>query len=171
MIYVCSLEDVSDQAAALGPAHLVSLVEPEYQPPTPPGVTPDRHLRVMIHDISEPLPGHILPEAHHVSALLEFLDGWHEASPLLLHCFAGISRSMAAALIALCRPAAGREHEAARRLRAAAPHARPNRRIVALADRLLRRGGRLSAALSVMGPAAIPETSTPLARIRPLSLD
>ncbi len=171
MIYVCSLEDVSDQAAALGPAHLVSLVEPEHQPPTPPGVRPGRHLRVMIHDISEPLPGHILPEAHHVSALLEFLDGWHEASPLLLHCFAGISRSMAAALIALSRPAAGREHEAARLLRAAAPYAQPNRRIVALADRLLRRGGRLSAALSVMGPAATPETSTPLARIRPLSLD
>ncbi len=125
---MCSLEDVSDQAAALGLLHLVSLIEPEHQPPTPPGVTPDRHLRVMIHDISEPLPGHILPEAHHVSALLEFLDGWHEASPLLLYCFAGISRIYGRGAYRSLPTGGGSRTRGRAAPAAAAPHARPNRR-------------------------------------------
>ena len=60
----------------------------------------------------------------------------------------------------------GREMEAARSLRRAAPHAQPNRRIVTLADRILGREGRLVAARQAMGPAT-PAYEGPLVTLDP----
>ena len=45
----------------------------------------------------------------------------------------------------------GHERAAARLLRRKAPHADPNPRMIAIADRLLRRDGRLIFALKAMG--------------------
>ncbi len=84
--------------------------------------------------------------------LIESLRATEPDARVLFHCIAGISRSTAAALIALTLDADGREQEAARQLRLAAPHAHPNRRIIALADEILRRDGRLIAAREAMGP-------------------
>jgi predicted protein tyrosine phosphatase len=68
---------------------------------------------------------------------------------ILIHCEAGVSRSTAAALILYaCWLGAGREGEAMRRVLAQRPLAIPNRRMVELADCLLKRGGRLLEALS-----------------------
>lgn len=155
MIYICNLRDMPQHVRKLRPGYLVSLVQPEFQPPTPSEVRADRHLRVAVHDISEPEYGVVVPEEVHVRELLAFLQGWPGDEPLLMHCYAGVSRSMAAALIALSLEDDGREMEAARVLRAAAPHAQPNARIVALADRLLGRRGRLVAAREAMGPATL----------------
>jgi predicted protein tyrosine phosphatase len=153
-IYVCNLIEMPGHAEALGVSHLVSLVAPNEQPPTPPGIAGHRHHRVEIHDISEPLDGHILPAAEHLTGLIEFARAWpHDDAPILIHCVAGISRSMAAALITLVIKAPGRELEAARQVRKAAPHAYPNRRMIAIADRLLGCAGRLVEAREAMGPA------------------
>jgi predicted protein tyrosine phosphatase len=95
------------------------------------------------------------------------LQSWPGDEPLLVHCYAGVSRSMAAALIALSLEDDRREMEAARILRAAAPHAHPNARIVALADRLLGRQGRLVAANQAMGPAT-PVVEGPLVELPPV---
>jgi predicted protein tyrosine phosphatase len=157
VVYVCSLEEMPRHVQRLRPSHLVSLVAPEEQPPTPPGIAGSRHLRLGVDDISEPLAQCTLPDEDHVRLLIGFLREWHDTcrrtGPILIHCLAGISRSTAAALVALALDAHGREEIAARQLRQAAPHASPNRRIVALADRLLGRGGRLIAARDAMGPA------------------
>jgi predicted protein tyrosine phosphatase len=68
---------------------------------------------------------------------------------VLIHCEAGISRSPAAALILYaCWLGPGREGEAMRLVLTQRPLAIPNRRMVELADRLLKRGGRLLEALS-----------------------
>jgi hypothetical protein len=48
--------------------------------------------------------------------------------------------------------------EAAEQLRRAAPHAYPNRRMIALADQLLQCDGRLIAAREAMGPPRLPLT-------------
>jgi predicted protein tyrosine phosphatase len=152
MIYVCNLRDLPAHIRAVGPSHLVSLVSEDEQPATPVGMLVDRHLRVVIHDISEPLVGHILADEQHVAGLIGFVRAWpHEEAPMLIHCMAGISRSMAAALIALVTKASGREMEAAEQVRRAAPHAFPNRRMIALADHLLNCEGRLIAAREAMG--------------------
>jgi predicted protein tyrosine phosphatase len=153
MIYVCNLMEMAGHAEALQASHLVSLVSPDEQPATPACITIERHHRVGIHDISEPLDGHILPAQEHVEALIEFVRVWRpEEAPLLIHCVAGISRSMAAALITLVVKAPGRELDAARHVRGAAAHAYPNRRMIALADELLGCEGRLIQAREAMGP-------------------
>jgi predicted protein tyrosine phosphatase len=154
MIYVCNLMEMPEHAEALRVSHLVSLVAPDELPATPPCIISERHYRIGIHDISEPLDGHILPAEEHVEGLIDFVREWrHEEAPILIHCVAGISRSMAAALITLVIKAPGREVEAARHLRGAAPHAYPNRRMIAVADQLLGCEGRLVQARETMGPA------------------
>lgn len=167
MIYVCNLLEMPEHAVSLGPSHLVSLVAAEEQPPTPEGIGADRHLRIEVHDISEPLDGHVLADAEHIAPLIDFFRTWrHEDAPILVHCVAGISRSTAAALIALVVKAEGREAEAARHLRRIAPHALPNRRMIEIADELLGSEGRLVAAREAMGPAAL----TPLGPLVRLDL-
>jgi predicted protein tyrosine phosphatase len=164
MIYVCNLREMPRHAAALRPSHIVSLVDEGYQPPTPAGFPAACHHRVQVHDISDPVDGMVCAAEADVTRLIEFLTQWPGQAPLLVHCYAGISRSMAAALVALVVGAPGREVEAARAMRRAAPHAQPNRRIIALADAILGREGRLIAARDGMGPARL-LTEGPLVRL------
>ena len=151
-LYVCSLEAMPDHVADLSPRYVVSLLQPSFQPPTPSGVDPACHHRAVLDDIASAEEGRILPDDTHIRALLAFLREADPEESILIHCWAGISRSPAAALIALALEAPGREREAARMLRAAAPHAMPNYRILALADEALGRGSALRAAAREMGP-------------------
>lgn len=163
-LYVCNILEMPLHAHALRPSNLISLVAPEEQPPTPSEVTSDRHLRVEIHDICEPLDSYIVPTDSHISCLIDFLYTWDGSSPLLIHCIAGVSRSMAAALIALSLFNRGCEAESAHYLRLTAPHAHPNRRIIAIADEILGCKGRLVAARESMGTAE-PIQAGPLVRL------
>jgi predicted protein tyrosine phosphatase len=164
-IYVCNLQEMPGHVAALAPSHLVSLVAPGELPATPATIVTDRHLRIEVHDICEQLYDHVVPEPRHVRKVVEFMRAWpHLEGPLLVHCFAGISRSMAAALIGLVIKAGGREAEAAALMRRSAPHAWPNARIIALADEILGCEGRLIAAREAMGPADL-TLAAPLVRL------
>ena len=92
------------------------------------------------------------PEEDHVRRILGFARGWDERAPLLVHCFAGISRSSATAFMLACeRNPQTPEVEIAWRLRRAAPHASPNRRLVRLADDILGRQGRMADAVEAIG--------------------
>jgi predicted protein tyrosine phosphatase len=165
MIYVCNLQEMPVHVAALAPSHLVSLLAPGELPATPESILSDRHLRIEVHDICEALDGHVMPQAEHVQAVVDFMHAWpHAEGPALIHCFAGISRSMAAAMIGLVVKAGGREQEAALLMRRAAPHAWPNRRMIALADEILGCEGRLIAAREAMGPAEL-TLAAPLVRL------
>ena len=98
------------------------------------------------------MPGHVLPEATHLDELLRFVRAWDRAEPMLIHCFAGVSRSTAAAYIAACALAPERDEFAiARSLRAASSTASPNARLVALADDALGRCGRMNEAIAEIG--------------------
>lgn len=153
MIYICSLAEMPQWVARFRPSHLISLLSPDELPPTPPGVAPENHLKVGVNDIWEPVPGQILPGNEHIDSLIAFGTAWGQASSLLVHCYAGVSRSTAAALILLALDADGREHEAAQLLRRKAPHAIPNRRMIEVADERLGRAGRLVDAVERIGVA------------------
>ncbi|MFZ5834125.1 MAG: tyrosine phosphatase family protein [Pseudomonadota bacterium] len=152
MIYVCPLSQVKDTINKLTPSHLVSLLDPKSMIGTPPQVHRDRHLQLSVNDIAEPRDGLVLPGETHIRAILDFVDGWDQRAPMLIHCWAGISRSTAAAYIALCHLNPGHELNAARLMRAAARHAQPNQRLVSVADKLMRRQGRMIEAVAQMGP-------------------
>ena len=106
-------------------------------------------------DITAEMAGHVIPASEHVERLLGFVHDWDRQNPIVVHCWAGISRSTAGAYIAVCalRPERD-EGEIAERLRALSPSATPNARLVALADEILGRGGRMRAAIERIGRGA-----------------
>ncbi len=132
--------------------YLVTLINDQTMIETPPSISPNRHLRLAMNDISEPQAGMVPPDDDHVSELLDFVLAWDQQRPMLIHCWAGISRSTAAAFITLCTLNPGiEEREIAQALRAASPTATPNRRLVSLADALLERDGRMKTAIDEIG--------------------
>jgi predicted protein tyrosine phosphatase len=120
------------------------------------------HLRLTFHDIAAPAPGLEPPQKRDMTALLEFLRGWDKSSPMIIHCWAGISRSTAAGYIASCllKPDADEIH-LAQQLREASPSATPNPMLIALADEALQRGGRMRRAIADIGRGADAFEGTP----------
>ena len=157
LIYVCPKSIVPEAARDLRPSHLITLLDPADDMPTPEEVSGHRHLRLGMHDVTVPsLDHHAPPDEMHVRELIAFAQGWDRRQPMLIHCWAGISRSTASAFTIACMlNEAGREEGTALLLRARAPHAQPNRRLVAIADDILARQGRMVDAIDAMGPAKI----------------
>lgn len=169
MIHICGLAALPSLTSELKPTHMVSLLGDGQFPGTPDSVVSDGHLKLQMHDIWHPQPGYIAPEREHLESLLDFALRWQQAGPLVIHCFAGVSRSTAAALVVLCSYNGGREREATRLLRGRAPHAYPNRLMIELADDLLACGGRLLEAVDTMPD---PDFLAPLRNIElPAKLD
>lgn len=155
MIIVCPLNKVQSLVEAHGVGHVVTLLAPDTPHELPHGVPPERHLRLYFHDIVQDMDGYTPPKASDAERLVAFLESWDRRRPLLIHCWAGISRSTAAAFTALClcRPRAD-EEEIALELREASPSATPNRLIVSLADDVMGRGGRMVRAIERIGRGA-----------------
>ncbi len=130
---------------------MVSAIEAPAFPFTPVGIPRHRHLKLDVDDITRPKPAKILPSERPVLRLLDFVADWDQNSPLLIHCFAGASRATACAYIALCalNPKAD-EVRIASAIRRSCKTAAPNRRLVALADDVLKRDGRMMRAVSTM---------------------
>jgi predicted protein tyrosine phosphatase len=136
------------------PSHFLQLLAPD-QADAAAGLAADATLTLVMHDIAEPAPGLIVPDRAMVQALLDFARGWSGARPLVAQCWAGVSRSTAAAFVIACqkRPDVS-EQDLAAALRRAAPQATPNPLIVAHADALLGRAGRMTAAVQAIGRGA-----------------
>ena len=151
-LHVCSLALIGETVAKTGARSLVTLLSPGTEVERPAGIRPERHLYLALSDIVEPMPGQVLPDAAHLEALLDFFRAWDLAEPMVIHCFAGVSRSTAAAYIAACMLDPGRDEFAiAKTIRAASPTASPNSRLVAIADEALGRRGRMNDAIAAIG--------------------
>jgi predicted protein tyrosine phosphatase len=163
-LHVCSLPLIGETVARTGARSLVTLLSPGTEVERPMGIAPERHLYLAVSDIIEPTPGQVLPGASHLDELLRFVLAWDRAAPMVIHCFAGVSRSTAAAYVATCALAPGRDEFAvARALRAASPTASPNPRLVALADDKLGRRGRMREAIAAIGRGEACFEGTPFA--------
>jgi len=161
-IWVSSLARVVEVAEREAPGRAVSLLSPGDVFPEIACVTPDAHHRVHLHDIREEMDGYEAPGRAHVANLIGFLEDWEAEAPLLVHCWAGISRSTATAFIAACIANPDAEEAAiALALRDASPTAFPNTRIVAFADDLMGRRGRMTAAVDGMGRGVPAEEAEP----------
>jgi predicted protein tyrosine phosphatase len=155
MIHVCSLARLHRTVENTGARHVVTLLKDVDLVQRPDTITPDNHLVLGIDDIVEPIDGYVAPADEHVAKLISFVRSWDRGNPLVIHCYAGISRSTAGAFVAACVLNPHRSELAiAQELRRASITATPNMRIVSLADVMLGRGGRMNAAIETIGRGA-----------------
>jgi predicted protein tyrosine phosphatase len=155
MIWVCPLSKVDATVTSTRADRLVSLLAPGTVMVRPPVITEQNHLWLSLHDIAEPQEGMTLPGEAHMRTLLDFAKSWDRAKPLVINCYAGISRSTASAyIIAAALQPSRDEAELAQALRLASPTATPNIRLISLADALLDRRGRMVEAVMSIGRGA-----------------
>lgn len=166
MLHVCSLAALPETVRATGASHVLTVMANVEQVARPASVLPANHLKVAMDDITEHMDGFTAPCEAHVEQVLTFVRSWDRTAPMVVHCYAGISRSTASAFAAACLLNPDKDEVAiARQIRAASPIASPNRLIVGLADKLLGRKGRMLRALDEMGPGSM------MAEGRPFRID
>ncbi|MHA7774139.1 tyrosine phosphatase family protein [Roseibium sp. M-1] len=164
MLHVCSLSKLPETVAITGARSLVTLINAEMSVPTPEGITPDKHLFLAFNDIVAPVDGLVPASEQQIAEFVDFVRVWDRQAPLVIHCWAGISRSTAGAYVAACAlNPEGDEYALASLLRERSPSATPNARIVAMGDKLLGRDGRMIDAIRGIGRGANAFEGSPFA--------
>ena len=162
MIHVCSLAKLEETVARSGAERVLSLLAAGTEVTRPAWISRENHLHLVMHDIAVAQDGMTMPGEDHVRNLLAFARKWDRAKPMVVHCYAGISRSTASAYIIAAALAPKRDEvELAQTLRALSPSATPNPRLIAVADKLLGRDGRMSSAIEAIGRGADAFEGTP----------
>jgi predicted protein tyrosine phosphatase len=152
MIHVCSLARLHATVEETGARRVITLMRDVELVRRPLTIEHADHLLLRLDDISAPLDGYTVPGDEHIADLLAFVRAWDRAAPLVIHCYAGVSRSTAGAFVSACALNPARpEVEIAKDIRRLSPTATPNIRIVTLADRILGRDGRMVAAIEGIG--------------------
>ncbi len=164
-IWVSSLRHAPPLARLKKPQRILSLLSPRDSFPTFDGFDEQTHLRIAVDDISSrAVGGQVAPGEQHVEKIIAFADSWDREGCILIHCYAGVSRSSASAFISACtlNPRAD-EHDIAAAIRGASIVAAPNKAFVAIADKLLNRAGRMIEAIDAMSDWTITDENTPYA--------
>ncbi|KAA2237817.1 tyrosine phosphatase family protein [Salinarimonas soli] len=154
MLTICGIEELPghrDRAVS----HVLSIIDPDW--PDPEAFTAyDPHHRTLLrfHDIIDPLPGQVMPRRDHVEAVLQFGEDLARSRDerteghLLVHCHMGISRSTAAMTMLMAQAQPEESEDALfAHLAEIRPQAWPNSVMIAFADDMLGRKGRLTEAL------------------------
>lgn len=162
MIHVCSLARLHRTVEETGARHIITLLKDISMVERPAAVDARNHLHIDVDDISCPIDGYSHPCEDHVARLMRFVASWDRSAPMVIHCYAGISRSTASAYAAACALNPGRDEMAiAQDMRRASRTAMPNSLIVSLADRILGRRGRMIAAIESIGPGEMAYEADP----------
>jgi predicted protein tyrosine phosphatase len=133
---------------------LLTLLSPDHPETDWSGLGCSRHVRLAFHDIVEQRAGLIAPDRKTLQAILDFGRGRIGQRAMLIHCWAGISRSSAAAFAIACDRNPGYERAIADELRRRAAFVTPNRLMVKLADDMMGRNGRMIEAIDRIGRGA-----------------
>src|SRR5262245_1192881 len=102
MIHVCSLARLHNTVEETGARHIVTLLKVIDRVQRPVSVEAANHLVLGMDDITEPMEGYTHPGEEHVARLIDFAQAWDRRAPMVIHCYAGISRSTAGAFVAAC---------------------------------------------------------------------
>jgi len=153
MIHVCSLARLHDTVAETRASHIVTLLRLIDRVQRPTTIPEANHLILGMDDISNPMDGYTHPAEEHVHELIDFVQRWDRRAPIVMHCYAGISRSTAGAFISACALNPDRDEATiAQAIRESSKTAAPNIMLVGHADRILGRRGRMIAAVEALGP-------------------
>lgn len=155
-IVVSPLKTIGEMAARHKAREMITLIAENHDFHRPGIIDPGRHLSIRVNDIAfAGKDGLIAPQDSHVAAIIGFARSWDQSAPLLIHCWMGVSRSPAAALIAaLAANPDLDDADLTKTLRRAAPQASPNTRLVEIGDTALSRSGRLVAGVKAIGRGA-----------------
>ncbi len=162
-IHVSSLARLPEVVRETGAQHIVTLINDGTPVVRPVSVLARDHLTISVNDIIMPKDGMIHPARAHVETLLDFVRRWPRQAPLVVHCYAGISRSTAGAFTAVCALRPDRDPRlVAEAIRAQSISAWPNRAIVTLADEVLGRKGAMIRAVEAIGPGRALDQGEPI---------
>jgi len=151
-LVVCPLSKLADTALATGARRMLTVINAGTPVTRPAEIGEEHHLFLGFNDIAVAMDGMTLPGEEHVRAILDFARDWDREAPMIVHCFAGISRSTASAYaIALALNPELDERELAFDLRWRAPSATPNPKLIEIADAVLGREGRMVDAIRAIG--------------------
>lgn len=162
-IVVSPLARIAEMAVRHGATEMVSLLAANQAFHRPAVIDRARHLMLGMNDIAFAGTGDLVaPGETHVAEIIRFAREWNRKAPLLIHCWMGVSRSPAAAVIASLAVHPEEEDESlARRLRQASPFATPNARLIEIGDSMLGREGRLVRAVKAIGRGADADGNAP----------
>jgi predicted protein tyrosine phosphatase len=169
-IVVAPLSRIAEMAVRHGAREMVSLLAERQEFHRPAVISAGRHLKLGMNDITFGGTDKLIaPQEVHVVQLIDFCRSWDRSAPLLIHCWMGVSRSPAAAVIAALTIHPDEDDVLlAARLRLASPYATPNSRLIEIGDRVLGRQGRLIAAIKAIGRGADTDGNMPF--VLPLHL-
>ena len=162
-IVVAPLTRIAEMAVRHKASEMISLLAANQDFHRPAVIRAERHLKLGMNDITFAGTGDLIaPQETHVAEIIDFARSWDRSAPLLVHCWMGVSRSPAAAMIASLAVFPDDDDEAlALRLRAASPHATPNMRLVEIGDAMLGREGRFARAVKALGRGADTDGNQP----------
>ena len=158
MIIVCSLKDLNVVCESVKPSHLISVIDPGYEPQTPKGVL--NHLKLGFDDIVEVSERNSIfrlntdkipqlpPNENHINSIIDFTKDWDNKKPIVIHCWCGVSRSMATATYLMCKGVPENIDRNIRYIRSVAPHANPNKLLIQLFEKSLDLNDKISKAYS-----------------------
>lgn len=154
LLTICGISELPDQRER-AVTHVLSILDPDHPDPEAFGAYDPHHRTILrFHDIINPRDGMILPRPEHVEAVLRFGDDVAEGQDerteghLLVHCHMGISRSTAAMLTLMAQTHPDEDEDRLfERLTEIRSRAWPNSLMIAFADDMLSRNGRLVEAL------------------------
>src|SRR3981189_3527734 len=93
MLHVCSLAALPETVRTTGASHILTVMANVDQVQRPASVLEANHLKVSMDDITEQMDGFVAPSDSHIEQVLNFVRGGDRHAPLVVHCYAGISRS------------------------------------------------------------------------------
>ncbi len=183
VLTICGIDELPSHGSR-SVSHVLSVLDPE-RPDITAFADYGAHHRTTLrfHDIIDPLPGQIMPSREHMEAILDFGTSLGDSRAqrteghLLVHCHMGISRSTAAmvTLMTQAEPEVDDE-EIFTRLRGIRRQAWPNSVMIAMADEMLGRNGRMVEALrrhyghQIVAQPKYPEWMTELGRGREVAM-
>lgn len=162
-IVVAPLARIAEMAVRHKASEMISLLAANQDFHRPAVICAERHLKLGMNDITFAGTGDLIaPQEVHVKEIIEFARSWDQSAPLIVHCWMGVSRSPAAAMIASLAVHPEDDDDAlARRLREASPYATPNMRLVEIGDAMLGREGRFARAVKTLGRGADTDGNQP----------
>lgn len=151
---ICGLSELPEVVARFKPSHMISITDPgDGLPEFPTEVTVlrlafwDAHALTGATKMLATRERDNYPNLDHARAIIDFGATLPEGARVLTHCWAGVSRSSAAAFVLAAQRKSGDEKSAFDLIKILRPGAMPNRLIVKFADKLLGADGRMKACL------------------------